>query len=79
MKNWKTTLVGAAIGVAYFILTSLQNGMSTKDALIGGGFVLLGLISKDFDVTGTKQTDKIAESTNPILDSTIKNSPETTK
>jgi hypothetical protein len=54
MKNWKTTLIGASIGVAYFILTAVQNGMNVKDALIGGGLILLGLVSKDFDVSGNK-------------------------
>ena len=57
MKNYKTTLIGASIGVAYFILTSIQSGMTWKDALIGGGLVLLGLVSKDFDVSGNKNVD----------------------
>lgn len=53
MKNWKTTLVGAAIAGALVTLTALQTGsVDLRTALIAGGIALLGVVSKDFNVTG---------------------------
>jgi hypothetical protein len=52
MKNWKTTLTGLAIGGGYTFLSYLQQGLKARDAAIGVGFVILGALAKDFDVTG---------------------------
>ena len=52
MTNWKTTLAGLGFGAAYVLLTGLQSGLSIKDALIGAAIAALGVLAKDFDVTG---------------------------
>lgn len=53
MKNWKTTLIGAAMASALIVLGLIQTGtVSLKDALIAGAIALIGSFAKDFNVTG---------------------------
>ncbi len=53
MKNWKTTIASVVIAGLYSFLTSLQaGGMTLKDAALAAGIVVLGLLMKDYDVTG---------------------------
>lgn len=48
MKNWKTTLLGLAVGVSHVSI----NGVGWKQLLAATLFALLGIASKDFNVTG---------------------------
>lgn len=53
MKNWKTTLTGTLTAAGYAFLSYFQGGgLSLKDAAIAAGFVALGVLAKDLDVTG---------------------------
>ncbi len=53
MKNWKTTLTGAAIAAAIVVLQLVQTGtVDAKSLITAGAFALLGAISKDFNTTG---------------------------
>ena len=54
-KNWKTSLAGAIIGGGYAALSALQNGIKPRDVLIAAGLVAMGILSKDFNVTGGAQ------------------------
>lgn len=55
MKSWKTTLFGALVGAIYAVLTTLQTGeVSPKDLIISAGFAFIGVLAKDFNVTGSK-------------------------
>jgi hypothetical protein len=52
-KNWRTTLVGAAIAGGYTTLTLMQKGtMTPREMLIAFGIAALAAISKDANVTG---------------------------
>lgn len=48
MKNWKTTLIGSAGAMVNLI----ANGVNWKSAALSVTLTLLGLASKDLDVTG---------------------------
>lgn len=50
--NWKTSAAGVGIAFGYGLFSALQGGMTVKDALIAAGLGLLGLLSKDHNVTG---------------------------
>lgn len=52
LKNWKTTVVGLATGAGIAFLTSLQGGLTPKDAALAAGVAALGLVAKDSTVTG---------------------------
>lgn len=58
MKNWKTTLLGALAGLAMLFGNAVQSRQSggapiTIGNLLGPAMVtLLGLVSKDHNVTG---------------------------
>ena len=52
IRNWRTTLAGFVIGGAYATLAALSHGMTPKDAAIAGGFAILGMLAKDWNVTG---------------------------
>ena len=53
LKSWKTTLVGILTGAGYLFFSAMQQGLKFKDALIATGVALLGMVSKDHNVTGT--------------------------
>ncbi|MCL4490471.1 MAG: hypothetical protein M1510_00995 [Nitrospirae bacterium] len=55
MKNWKTTLVGAATAIVYGIIAYVQNGgsVSVRDLFLCAGTALLGFFAKDHSVSGT--------------------------
>jgi hypothetical protein len=54
MKNWRTSLLGIALGAGQIIHTSLQANQQVDwiGLLIGVGFAALGLAAKDSQVTG---------------------------
>jgi|WetSurSiteA1Bulk_404760.scaffolds.fasta_scaffold99507_2 hypothetical protein len=53
MKNWKTTLVGAVLGAALVVVNLIQAGtVDTKTLITAGAVALIGLLAKDFNVTG---------------------------
>jgi hypothetical protein len=52
VKNWKTTLVGILIGLGSMLLEQLQGGLTLRGALMGTGIAALGIVAKDFNVTG---------------------------
>ena len=53
MKNWKTTLTGIIGACATWLITYLSTGtVDVKTLTIGLVLVVLGVLSKDFDVTG---------------------------
>ena len=56
MANWKTSVAGFVIGAVYYLKTSgaqiPQNKADFWNLLIGIAFAGLGLVAKDFDVTG---------------------------
>lgn len=54
MKNWKTTIVGAIAGGLIAIQPLLANGAVDFKALAYGfAIAALGVVSKDFNVSGT--------------------------
>jgi len=52
MRNWKTTLIGFLTGLGYLILQGFSQGLKPKDVFLGAGITILGIIAKDFNVTG---------------------------
>lgn len=61
MKSWKTTIAGLLTGVPVAIDALVQaynagtfTGKTGTQLLVAMGIVLLGLYSKDHNVTGTK-------------------------
>lgn len=48
MKNWKTSIAGAVAAA----LSLFANGTGWKQCLVALGMLLLGLVSKDANVTG---------------------------
>lgn len=59
MKNWKTTLIGAAFAVANLVIAQLQNGIDAKAIALSAFGLFVGLLAKDFNVTGgTVDQDK---------------------
>lgn len=53
MKNWKTTLLGiltAACYLGFKVLTHVP--LTGEDLMLAGGFIGLGAVSKDHNVTG---------------------------
>jgi len=55
MKNWKTTLAGLAVAIGQLFVSTIQQGHSLADWktwIVPFGIACLGLIAKDFDVTG---------------------------
>jgi hypothetical protein len=62
MKNWKTTLAGivfAAYPIIDALMKAYESGYFTE--LTGGqlwagiGFIVIGVLAKDYNVSGTKQ------------------------
>lgn len=53
MKSWKTTLIGLGTSFGYLLLQGLSSGIAPKDAALAAGIALLGIVSKDHNVTGT--------------------------
>jgi len=56
-RSFKTTLAGIGFGllpIGHAVLTALANHQAVdfKQVLIGAGFIALGSLSKDHDVTG---------------------------
>ncbi len=62
MKNWKTTLVGILAG-SYPFITALHEAyisgyftdLSGGKLWLGLSFILIGVLSKDHNVSGSKQ------------------------
>lgn len=55
MKNWRTTIVGAIIGGLIAIQPVLETGTySVKELVLGFLFAALGLLAKDYNISGTK-------------------------
>lgn len=52
MKNWKTTTAGMAAGAMYLFSQSYQTGMTFKAWVGAAGIALVGILAKDFNVTG---------------------------
>lgn len=50
MTSWKTTLFGFGAGV----LNMLANGTNWKQVLYSAALAGLGILAKDFNITGTK-------------------------
>ena len=64
MKSWKTTLLGilaGAIPIAQTVLATLQTGQSINWGSVVFGLLImaLGIISKDFNVTGGTVTQDL--------------------
>lgn len=64
MKNWKTSLSGLFVGsipIIQALLTAYQNGQfSGKDGgsiVMGIAIIVFGFVCKDFDKSGTPQSD----------------------
>lgn len=56
MRNWKTTLLGLALGFGFAFQDGLSGGLTPKNALLGAGLAALGLVAKDFNVSGPAPT-----------------------
>lgn len=53
MKNWKTTLIGIGVGAGTLAIDLIQSGQfNWKTFLFAVGMSALGLVAKDFNVTG---------------------------
>ena len=50
ITNWKTTVAGIAISVSYFILTSIEKGVSFENSLVSAGILALGILAQDAGV-----------------------------
>ena len=57
--SWKSTIAGFAVAV----LNLLANGVSVRQAIFSASLLALGLMAKDFDVSGTGNliTDSIKD------------------
>ncbi len=60
MKSWKTTLVGAVVGLIPLgqgVLQGLGQGQhfNWTEILTGAGIMVLGSVAKDFNVSGQQQ------------------------
>lgn len=54
-RNWMTTTVGLIGAVANAMIPLLQNGtVDLQTLLISAIMAALGVLSKDFNITGTK-------------------------
>lgn len=62
MKNWKTTLVGLAMGFINLLVAGLTSGITLKDAAISAAIATLGLLAKDFDKSNSPNPMKSAKS-----------------
>lgn len=55
MKNWKTTILGAIIGGLIAVQPIIESGnVDIKQIMMGFLVAALGVVSKDFNVTGGK-------------------------
>lgn len=54
MKNWKSSLFGFIAATVEFV----GQGMTLKAALLAAALLGLGLVSKDYDKSGTPKSDK---------------------
>lgn len=53
MRNWKTSLAGAAGAAFTVIVAQLSTGTVTlKDVAIAAAIAFIGFLAKDFDTTG---------------------------
>lgn len=72
MKNWRTTLAGIALA-AYPIIDAIIQAYTAgyftdktgSQLWLGIGFIVLGVLSKDHNVSGTKSQSIIGGSTPP--------------
>lgn len=62
MKNWKTTIVGVATG----IMIAITNQPDWKHLTVAVLVALLGLASKDFNVTGGTTLNTDASPSTPV-------------
>jgi len=75
MKNWRTTLAGIALA-AYPIIDAVIQAYTAgyftdktgSQLWLGIGFVVLGVLSKDHNVTGVKSSQSIIGGTKPPED-----------
>lgn len=51
LANWKTSLIGVAAGAMVAFATSYQSGMTWKQWAAGGLVAVMGILSRDFNVT----------------------------
>jgi len=52
-KSWQTTLAGCLLAVGNLALTMVQSGtVNPKELLVSAGFAVLGILMKDWNVTG---------------------------
>jgi len=59
MKNWKTTLIGGVLGAVNYALAAISNGSAIpqnsaqwRSLVTSAAIVGIGLVAKDFNVTG---------------------------
>lgn len=56
MKNWKTTLIGLGVAIGNAVLSGgfvkPEGGVDWKSILVSVGFLGLGAVAKDSNVTG---------------------------
>jgi len=65
MRNWKTTVSGLVCCGAALVLVLASNGVQephwltvTAGFVLSGGFASLGIVGKDFNVSGTAAQPK---------------------
>jgi hypothetical protein len=51
-SSWKTSLVGVLGGIVYLIVQQMSQGVKLRDAVLAAAMALLGILAKDFNVTG---------------------------
>ena len=75
MKNWKTTVAGIAVGSLVLIVKMIQAHMAggppitVETLVLSVGIATLGVLSKDYDVTGGERPQpSSAEATTIKLD-----------
>lgn len=53
MKNWKTTLAATIATFAYTVASlASTGGIELKDAIIAAGLQIIGILAKDYNVSG---------------------------
>lgn len=56
VRNWKTTLAGCIAAIAFAVQELLVSGrITTEGVIMAAAIAALGVLAKDFDVTGGGQ------------------------